>query len=95
MVWDGLYYKEVSFNERLLQNGTLKLYNKDRIENFRKTTADCQTPLAFKGGTLKLWYGKNRMGDLELFTTPGLHPETGKTLKELTKYMYDKYICVQ
>jgi hypothetical protein len=95
MVWETDHYKEVSFDEQLLQNGRLKIYNKDRIHNFKKTTADCNTTFVFNGGNTQLWYGKNKMGELELFTSPGLHPETGKTLKELTKYMYDKYICIQ
>ena len=30
---------------------------------------------------------------LQYFTALGLHPETGKTLKPITQYMIDKYIC--
>lgn len=93
MTWEANHYIEVGFNEKLLQNGSLKVYNKDRVENFKKVEANCDSPLTVNGGEMDLWYGKNKNGELELFTTPGLHPETGKTLKALTKYMFDKYLC--
>ncbi|MGF1557165.1 hypothetical protein [Paucihalobacter sp.] len=93
MVWEADHYIEVGFDEKLLQTGSLKIYNKDRIEHFKKVEVNCESSLSVNGGAMDLWYGKNKNGELELFTTPGLHPETGKTLKALTKYMFDKYIC--
>lgn len=93
MVWETDHYIEVGFDEKLLQMGSLKIYNKDRIAHFKKVEANCESSLSVNGGAVDLWYGKNKKGELELFTTPGLHPETGKTLKALTKYMFDKYIC--
>ena len=44
-------------------------------------------------GREQIWYGKNNRGELEFFTSQGLHPETKKTLKKITKYMIDKYVC--
>ena len=44
-------------------------------------------------GSERLWYGKNKNKELEYFTAFGKHPETGKTLKPITKYMIAKYIC--
>ncbi len=71
----------------------LKLYNADRIEHFRKIDPNCETDFFKNDGTEMLWYGKNKSGELEFFTSVGLHPETGKTLKKITKYIIKKYIC--
>ncbi len=43
--------------------------------------------------SVRIWYGKNREGELEYFSSQGLHPQTGKTLKPITRYMIEKYIC--
>lgn len=48
-----------------------------------------------KSGNAQIWYGKNLKGELEIFTSLGLHPETGKTLKPISKYMIEKYICTK
>ena len=37
-------------------------------------------------------YGKNAAKEYEYFTHPGLHPETGKTLKPISRYIIKKYI---
>ena len=93
MVWQEDHYMEVPLDKKLLQEGTLKLYNEDRITNFKKIDPDCNTTYKTADGKALVWYGKNSTGDQEYFTTPGLHPETGKTLKELSAYMFEKYIC--
>ncbi|MET6989155.1 hypothetical protein [Sediminicola arcticus] len=38
-----------------------------------------------------LWYDKSD-NELEFFTSPGIHPTNGKTLKPVTTYIYQKYI---
>lgn len=93
MVWQDTRYVEVKFDEKLLQEGLLKLYNDDRIQNFRKIAVDCDTRYRNQDGKALVWYGKNSQGQLEYFTSHGLHPETGKTLRELSKYMFDRYGC--
>ena len=40
----------------------------------------------FKNGKPIVWYSKHE-GKVELFSAPGFHPETGKPLKPITKYM--------
>lgn len=42
---------------------------------------------------VKFGTDKHIMGKLEYFTSLGLHQETGKTLKTITKYMINEYIC--
>lgn len=94
MIWVEDHYEEVKFNPEQLQDGVLKVYKKDRIEFFKKLeNADCDTPYFKNNGEVNLWYGKHINGDIELFTSTGLHPETGKTLKPITVYMIRKYFC--
>lgn len=94
MIWETDHYIEVDFNAKLLKEGILKLYDQDRIDNFRKITPDCAYPYFKEDGKENVWYGKNKDGTLEFFTSIGLHPKTGKTLKKITPYMIRKYICV-
>ena len=44
----------------------------------------------FKNHKPVVWYCKQD-GVVELFNAPGFHPETGKPLKPITKYMIKKY----
>jgi len=93
MVWENDRYVEVSFDPETYNLGQLKLYNESRIESFRKVNVDCATEFFNKSGKVKIWYGKNSQRELEFFTSLGLHPETGKSLKPITDYMIDKYAC--
>ena len=93
MIWDNISYQEVNFNEKNYSLNKLKLYNEDRIKNFYKITPTCETIFFNEDDTERLWYGKNKNGVIEYFTSLGKHPETGKTLKPITNYMIKKYIC--
>lgn len=61
-----------------------------RLENFRKITPT-DTTTFFKNGKANVWYDKND-NELYFFSAPGINPETGKTVKEITPYMINKYI---
>lgn len=93
MIWDQTHYIEAPFDAEALQNGQLKLLKKDRIESFKKVHLTCNDLLFNPDESARYWYGKNAKKELEYFTDVGLHPETGKTLKPLSKYMIEKYIC--
>ncbi len=93
MVWENDHYVEVKFDLEQYDVSELKLYKKDRIERFRKITPDCSTEFFKVDGSENLWYGKNAKKELEYFTDFGLHPETGKTLKKITKHMIKNHIC--
>ncbi|WP_299122005.1 hypothetical protein [uncultured Tenacibaculum sp.] len=95
MVWKGDRYEEVSFDTKKYGIGELKLYKEERIKNFEKIEADCNYPFFGPGGKVNVWYYKNSNGELELFSSVGLHPETGKTLRPITNYMIEKYICIK
>jgi len=93
MVWNNEGYVEVNFDTQKHNLGQLKVYNEDRIKNFKKIPVDCNTDFFDPTGKVKIWYGKNIDKELEFFTSLGLHPETGKTLDPITNYMINKYIC--
>tara|TARA_R110000851_G_scaffold207537_2_gene359684 strand:+ start:71589 stop:72413 length:825 start_codon:yes stop_codon:yes gene_type:complete len=93
MEWEDTHYVEVPFDSKKLNEGTLKFYKEERIENFKRIIANCSTQYFRKDGEVQIWYGKNKEGILQYFTSYGLHPETGKTLKPITTYMIRKYIC--
>ena len=93
MIWEDNAYIEASFDSEKIQDGSLKIFKQDRIDNFTQINPDCKTLFFNANGSVALWYGKNSNGKLEYFTDHGLHPITGKTLKPITKYMITKYIC--
>ncbi len=93
MVWDHYHYVEVPFDVNKYGMGNLKLYKHERIKNFIKVNPDCDYAFFKPNGNENLWYQKSTSGELEYFTSYGLHPETGKTLKKITPYMIRKYIC--
>ncbi|WP_323787916.1 hypothetical protein [Psychroserpens sp.] len=94
MIWEKDHYKEVKFDAEKYDLNQLKLYKEERINTFKKVSVICSKTKFFnEDGSVNVWYGKNKNKKLEYFTTLGLHPETGKTLKPITQYMIDKYIC--
>lgn len=49
------------------------------------------TTTFFKNKQSVIWYCK-KDGKCEYFNAPGLHPESGKTLKPISKYIIKKYV---
>ena len=95
MVWNKDHYEEIPC-EQVSNAMTLfkpMLIKKDEslISNFKKIKA-CDTTSFFKMGKPCIWYGKSFDGSYEYFTAPGLHPETGKTLKPITQYIIERRI---
>lgn len=93
MVWQEDHYVEVKFDPEKYDINQLKLYKEERIKFFKKVDVTCDTLFFNKDNSVRFWYGKNNSKKLEYFSALGLHPETGKTLKPITQYMIDKYIC--
>jgi hypothetical protein len=93
MIWENDQYIEVEFDTKKYDLGHLKIYKEERIKFFKKITPDCDVKYFENNGKVRIWYGKNSKGTFEVFTSLGLHPETGKTLKPITQYMIDKYFC--
>ncbi|WP_430411580.1 hypothetical protein [Kordia sp.] len=93
MIWNNNHCVEVPFNVNKYGMENLKLYKHERIKNFAKVNPDCNYTFFKLDGSENLWYQKSANGELDFFTSYGLHPETGKTLKKITPYMIRKYIC--
>jgi hypothetical protein len=93
MIWDKTHYVEVAFDLKKYDVGQLKLYNEERINDFRKIEVDYQTQYKNPDETPRVWYGKNYKKELEYFTSYGMHPETGKYLKPLSDHMFNKHVC--
>lgn len=93
MIWKLDHYEEVSFDPNKYGIDKLKLYKEERILHFKKIEGTCEYPYFDAQGEVGVWYGKNSQGQLDLFNSVGLHPETGKTLKPITSYMIRKYVC--
>lgn len=93
MVWQEDHYKEVRFDIEEYDINQLKIYKEDRIKYFMKIKPTCDYKFFNKDESVRVWYEKSKNKELEYFTDLGLHPETGKTLKPITRYMIDKYIC--
>lgn len=93
MKWDGNNYMEISFDADKLKKGELKVYKEDRITSFKLLQPNCDTQFFNADGSVRVWYAKNKNGTLDFFSDYGLHPISGKTLKPITRYIIEKYVC--
>lgn len=94
MMWVGNHYEAVEY-DKVKDTAEVYTFNQSLLDNFKKITV-CDTTTFFKKGDSNnpsVWYGKSpdKKG-YEYFNQPGLHPETGKTLKPISKYIIRKYI---
>lgn len=98
MVWNKDHYEEIPCdnvsNTMTLLSPIVMKKEEGLISNFKKIKA-CDTTSFFKMGKPCIWYGKSFDGTYEYFTAPGLHPETGKTLRPITQYMIEKHILAK
>jgi len=89
MIWtDNMKYIKVTCEE----NNAVPL-NEDLLNHFQRIKPDCNYKFFKDDGTANLWYGKSINGEYEFFNNLGKHPMTDKTLKEVTNYIIEKYIC--
>lgn len=95
MAWAQNHYEEVSCDITLHKTYGTKVepYDAKLVANFKKINVSMATDF-FAPITNKplIWYVKNKEGEIEYFTSPGLHPITGKTLDEITSYIIQKYV---
>lgn len=94
MVWVKNHYEAVEY-DKVKDTAEVSPLNQGVLDNFKKITV-CDTTTFFKNGDTDhplVWYGKSTdKKEYEYFNQPGLHPETGKTLKPISKYIIGKYI---
>lgn len=92
MQWNNDHYEEVvcegskiGFTE---ENPIIQ--KQESLIDFKKIEV-YDTTTFFKNKQPQVWYCKQD-GKCEYFNAPGLHPESGKTLKPISKYIIKKYI---
>lgn len=93
MVWKGDKYEAVDCTETINSFAETTLPKDDKlIKEFRKMKVNSKTSFFDKKGNPKVWYIKNPNGILEFYNQPGLQPETGKTLKPISRYIIQEYV---
>jgi hypothetical protein len=91
MQWEGNHYIAVDCANDKLGIGQLELIVPidENIMKLKKLDSNRKVNF-FKNDKPVVWYCKHN-GVVELFNGPGFHPETGKPLKPITKYIIEKY----
>ncbi len=93
MQWQGDHYEVVHCDVQGI--GGLASVEPVRKEVLKlKQIAVCDTTTFFKEGKAIVWYCKVGANP-EFFNTHGIHPETGKALRPVTKYIIKKYVLNQ
>jgi len=89
MRWDGQEYVKVHCEEV-----NAKPIDRGLLNDFKKLEADCRYDFFFdQDGSPKVWYYKRGDKDLELFSSPGMHPVKGNDLRKIKEDMISKHIC--
>lgn len=93
MQWQGDHYEVVHCDVQGI--GGLASIEPVRKEVLKlKQIAVCDTTTFFREGKAVIWYCKVG-ANTEFFNTHGIHPETGKALRPVTKYIIKKYVLHQ
>lgn len=96
MTWADSIYVKVYCNEAPLSNYGTKVepLNEERLVNMKQVAVHAAFKFFSEDGKPLIWYYKNKEGEIEYFTAPGLHPENGKTLRKITPHIIQTYIPV-
>ena len=89
MRWEGDRYVKAHCEEANTMPVDIGLFN-----NFRKLEAQCDPTFFFNAdGSPKVWYYKKGEQDLDLFSSPGVHPVLGNDLRKINEDMIVKHLC--
>lgn len=96
MAWaDSLYVTVSCSTKPYSQFGTpVEPLDEMKLKNFKKVEVNMATQFFAEDGKPMIWYYKNKDGEIEYFTAPGLHPITGETLRKITPYIIETYVPV-
>ncbi|HBD25665.1 hypothetical protein [Flavobacterium sp.] len=93
MQWQKKHYEVVDCNGEnqlgLLKQHDIIPFDEHQSKLIKIEVSDTTT--FFKNGKSLYWYCKVD-GEPEFFNTHGVHPETGKALKPVSKYIIEKYV---
>ncbi|MDI9310431.1 MAG: hypothetical protein QM535_09460 [Limnohabitans sp.] len=92
--WNGDQYVEVDDEENLKNSLIPKIPYNESLLDFKKIEPTDTTTYFEKDRKAKIWYGRDKNGNLDLFNGPGVgyHPESNKSLNPITKYIINKHI---
>lgn len=90
MQWSGDHYEKVdcNFKGNGLIPSTIEAFDEIKFE--LKKVNVCDTTNCFINGKSIIWYAKTDNG-ADFFNTHGMHPENGKALRPVTKYIFGRY----
>ena len=88
IIWNVNFFRETSCTAKNAINNARYNIN---IDQFKKIEVSHETTFFLYGNPI-IWYGKSSMGEINFFTHRGVHPETLKELKPVTKYIIKKYV---
>lgn len=95
MAWaDSIYVEVPCAAKPYSQYGTnVESLDEVKLKSLKKVKVNMATQFfAEKTNKPLIWYYKNKDGEIEYYTAPGLHPITGKTLREITPYIIQTYV---
>ena len=96
MVWRGDHYEEADCNDTQIQSFTGSYdvipMDKETFKYMKKIKVTDTTAYYNPDGSPCVWYGKSANKEYEFFSYPGKHPETGKSLKDISNYIINKYV---
>ncbi|KAB1153710.1 hypothetical protein [Flavobacterium luteum] len=92
MQWNNDHYEEVVCEGSEIGFASINpIFDKDESLFQLKKIEVSDTTTFFKNDQPIVWYSK-RDGKCEFFNAPGLHPESRKTLRPVSKYIIKKYV---
>ena len=87
IIWKIDHYQKSScLNQKSINNNKYLI----NIITFKKILPKKGETDFFKNGKAIVWYGKNLKGIREYFSSRGIHPETKKELKPITRYILNE-----
>lgn len=94
MTWADSLYVAISCNRSpLSEYGTqVKPLDPMELKNMRKVEVSAGYKFFSEDGKPLIWYYKNKENEYEFFTSPGLHPVNGETLRKITPYIIQTYV---
>lgn len=94
MAWaDSLYVQVPCTSKPYSEHGTkVEPMDRVRMNSFKKVEVGMATLFFSADDKPMLWYHKNKEGEIEYFTAPGLHPINGETLRKITPYIIQTYV---
>ncbi|MEO9512132.1 MAG: hypothetical protein ABJN84_17955 [Flavobacteriaceae bacterium] len=94
MTWaDTLYIKVSCDMGSPSKYGTaVEPLDKNKLKSMKKAKVYAGFDFFADNGKPLIWYNKNKKGEIEYFTAPGLHPTNGETLRKITPYIIQTYV---